>query len=89
MSANDNFELSRVPEINEVFPIVGNHENMPVTFYIDDLKEVIFFLSEQMISADKEERDQISIVMGKISGVCKSLNEMKQAVLAYASKAGQ
>lgn len=89
MNANDNFELSRIPEINEVFPIVGNHENMPVTFYIDDLKEVIFFLSEQMISADKEERDEISIVMGKISGVCKSLNEMKQAVLAYASKAGQ
>ena len=81
---NDNFGLSPVQYINEIFPLVENEENMPVSFYMDDLKEAIVSMSEWMITADKDDRDKISRTMCSISSTYRMLSEMRDAVVKYA-----
>ena len=79
-------KISEVDYLNEILPICNNIQNMPISFYIDELKESIVQLSELMLTLDKDERIDISDIMVKISGTHKMLTEMQQAVLDY--KAG-
>lgn len=78
--------ISEVVYINEIFPICDDPQNMPVSLYIDELKEAVIQLSELMITLDKDDRLGVSEAMVKISSTGKMLSEMKQAVLKYTNK---
>lgn len=82
----DNFGLSPVKAINELFPLDCEQENMPATWYLDDLKESIISLSEMMLTMDKEEREEISSIIVSIAGTHKMLFDMYNAVLRWAVK---
>lgn len=86
METNNNFGLSPVKYINEIFPLSIKPDNMPISYHIEDLKDVIVGLSELMLTMDKKDRENISTLMVKVSGTCKMLSEMKAAVLRYSIK---
>ncbi|GEM_PF-1606260 len=85
MKEGNNFGLSRVEFINEIFPLDAAPENMPVSFYIDDLKESIVKLSELMLLQDKEDRKEICDIMVSISNIHLLLSKMKDDVIKYSA----
>ena len=82
----DNFGLSPVKAINELFPLDCKQEDMPAIWYLDDLKESIISLSEMMLTMDKEEREEISSIIVSIAGTHKMLSGIYNAVLRWAVK---
>ena len=77
--------ISDVHYINEVFSFCENHENMPVSFYIDELRNSIIELSELMLLLDRDDREKISSIMVNVSSAHLLLSRMKEAVLEYAA----
>lgn len=78
-------KVSEIDYINGLFPLSVAEEFMPVSCCIDDLKDGIVKLSEIMITMPKEEREEMSDIMVRLSGAYKLLSDMRTAVIRYSS----
>lgn len=83
MTAEENFDLTQVAYINEMFPLSIAPENMPMSFYIEELKGAITKLTTLMISLDLNDRQIATEVLLTVAGTHKMLSDMKQDVLLY------
>jgi len=81
-------QISNVDFINGIFPLELPAEHMPVSLYIDDLKDGIVKLSEMMVTMPKEEREAMSEILVHLSGACKLLSDMRTEVLRYSATCG-